>query len=604
MSKTNIILSLLNALGLIFLAGALIFLWWRSNQPEAVYNRGMYSIGKAFSKISQPENLEKLVNYRFTGSLSITGLNGEFRTGNEAIDQACQLHNNDRLEVEASFARETIAGHFQAEAGLNDLLSAQIRLINQADGLDLYFYLEPGPCSEAIMEDISDSPAATAAFGSGLLAGNWWHLSLDELLNYTDSDLEAISDWQITWDEIDQDSTEFYQAISDQAKILSRYLFTGNPANMVIQQDQLIAKHVDFKGTDTHHYSAKLNRANLKKMVADSSQALERLVDPAELADWRDASQDLLAEIDKNANLETETIFEVWVATDTKVLRCLRLSNPDNRQEYIQLEFLLKDDVFTVGFDSNVPDDPVYDNLNKLQLDFDTKTQAINLTFEFTNQDRSYSLKLQSAANETALEIKVPKEYRTVNLQKLIRADQQMRDIDLLAYALGPDIIGHTLDIIADPPPLSVGFGNQCGSGQPARLGNSVCWSDLSYLGLDFYQPSGINPAAMLSTDSDTAGLIPRLATVADGSIEITADGSGPTAGLRVTWPGGGDSPRELEYVPRQADELLVMNGAVCLRFENNETPGQLLWSDNPGRAVIIFRDVITDQISCVDTYY
>ena len=406
MSRTNIILVSLNLVVLVFIGG-LTFWWWRSNQPEAIYNRGMYSIGKALQKISEPDNLEKLANYRFAGNLTVTTPDSSFQTESQAVNKACKF--DDELGFETSLARDTISGHIQAETSLNQSLSARIRLINQAGSLPgLYFYLEPGDCLEAIMAEFGDDPDLVDWFGpNAALAGIWWYLDPEEFF-----DLDEVGNWQAGLSELDQGVTSYSQVASQQAVILSRYLFTDNPDDMIIQRDKLIAKNVDFRGSSTNHYSAKLNYVNLKKMVSENSLALEELIDPAALDDWRAATNDILTEIDRAGGQESNgPPLEVWVDTNTKILRNLRMSNPDNKDEYIQLEFLLRDDVFSIRLDYNLLDIP---DLDLMQVSFDTKTQAVDLQIEMTESDYTISLRLQSVINDTDLRIDIPKDYRRI----------------------------------------------------------------------------------------------------------------------------------------------------------------------------------------------
>ena len=164
------------------------------------------------------------------------------------------------------------------------------------------------------------------------LLGTWLVLDFQDLLERGWLTDESLSSYDLDKELNQEDYEEITLILTDN---LAKYIFTSETENMVLEMDEFLGEE-DFNGKATKKYNTNINKDNFERFLTAlrddfaASNAWEKM--NADQAEPFDLAQEISSEAIAEAAEElTNVKIEVWVDSETKILRNLRLTNQDTK---------------------------------------------------------------------------------------------------------------------------------------------------------------------------------------------------------------------------------------------------------------------------------
>ena len=353
-SNQTLIWSLVGAGILLVLAIVYMLLVWLPNKPGNVYRKGLDSVGTGLQYLITEEFLEGIASTSYSGNLTINTTSivdadikfeGEYDTQNATFNITSDINSS---EIESPISIVLDGRYLGPRAN-----SAPV----------LYFRLDdltiPGEEGDAI----------TDLLDLGDLTDTWWKMDFQELVDQgliTNEDLESLS----FNNETGQDDYEEVALVFINA--LQEYIFTSVTEKMVFGMDQALGQET-FEGTETQKYSTTVNKANFQALIVQMRDGL------AESEMWKKLNADsdiVLSEEISDEDIEEmvdnfikDTEVEIWVDSQSKVLRNMRFRKKDTKSfdygSYVDFGVILEDEITTISIQSTNYSAGACENIDK-----------------------------------------------------------------------------------------------------------------------------------------------------------------------------------------------------------------------------------------------
>lgn len=319
----KLILAGVMSLALLVGAGSYYLFAYLPNTPNNVWRRGMASVGVGLEEIVADGFEQDLSNTDLVGSIEITS----------PVSAKIDLSGN--YDSDGSGALDFDA---DVEEWAEKLAFDMIYSASDVNLPKIYFKTEG-------MQSLVQSYLGGYGLGSSetVLDSQWWLIDFQEIIDTGYVSQEDIDDVLLRNTSGQVSQADYQKLVEAALEATNEYVFTADTDNMVIGIDEFIAKE-DFEGVESHKYTAQLDRTNMKlygRAVRDNLAAagaqeimgldkqLEEYMSDADIDEWVD-DLDL-----------TNTEMYVWVDSDKKVMRNLRISEDGTD---LDVSILLGDD--------------------------------------------------------------------------------------------------------------------------------------------------------------------------------------------------------------------------------------------------------------------
>ncbi|MEM6998095.1 MAG: DUF1720 domain-containing protein [Patescibacteria group bacterium] len=300
-------LLLLSALGYLFI--------YLPNTPENVYRRGMASVGVGLEEIVESSFDSENTSTEYSGQMELT-------IGGEKIS----------AEMDGMIGA---SGASSLNFMINNLLGQNLSLESVGEPLsgeegNTFFRLQG---FESAFAQLGYNPDVNAA-----IDGQWWSISASSVEDFYSDQLGVTLSLSENETLSQAEYEELLKAI---IASLNEYVFTSDTEKMVVEMEEYLDDE-EYEGVDSKKYRAGINRENLKSHLKDARDRLNATsaIDKLQKIDATDTEID--NEVDDIDFEQNE--YYVWVDSDTKVMRNLRITDKDNvDSNYVDLSLLLED---------------------------------------------------------------------------------------------------------------------------------------------------------------------------------------------------------------------------------------------------------------------
>lgn len=181
-------------------------------------------------------------------------------------------------------------------------------------------------------------------------------------------------------------AADVMDAISSNAVVTQKYIFSDDPANAVLEQREVIGKET-VDGRSLYHYKVAINKENAKEYVTKSAEALDK----SKLGVWYKESADepLSKRLDTEGMIksidgvkDTDT-FDLWVDTETKLIYKIRVYDDKDYMD-VGLDYENGDEIpFFVAIKS--PNSSKSDS--NLRMTFNKKNNSVDAQLSIKGAD-------------------------------------------------------------------------------------------------------------------------------------------------------------------------------------------------------------------------
>ena len=407
---------------------AYLMLIYIPNKPENVYRRGLASVGVGLEKIMLETDLFNQINsIRYGGRVDIQM--ADVQDELEDLAEACGWQDQPltrsisgqlegRIDISQSLYADQLA--LSLDSGDQSIAALQIRSIpNPPPNLPkLYFMIEGSDCLADLqdaIQDVLDILDSAQLLEIDQVFDRWWVVDLQQLVDdYAQADplsqLELEQAMEVSQEIIDQYQT-VYQAqqkiVTKFVRLLQKYIFTSDSQQMIFQMGQVLDSNANYKGSDSIKYQVVINRQNYIDFLLEAEAAIRQVEAELELEylqpyDQQTAQSDAEQAADE---FKSTTNIEIWVDTETKILRNIRFTNAD---------------AYSSSND--------FGNYIDFGLKADTDSQTIELEVEAVTLSKQDCSGGYSAANARTADV-CPFYFQDINCQQIADGQASCQDI-------------------------------------------------------------------------------------------------------------------------------------------------------------------------------
>ncbi len=366
-SRKKLIIIIIAILGVLGISG--IVYAYLQNTPENVYKRGIASVGVGAKKLVSKVTEKDLKNTDITGNITVTkpvnasvGIKGYWNVDGQSqltIDTDLQDVASKIEFISTAYDKENLPTFYFKTTKVEDLIQRLLTI---------------GDISSTLGTDLD---------------GVWHKISLQKLVDLgiisLDDTNKAISNKSSL---TQQDYTDIANAIVDAS---TEYIWTSNNDDMAFQMQEYLGDE-EFEGVNSSKYSVNINMNNIRKFIKKARDNIDATGVAKKLGADKPLNTYLSDEdIDREFKDDepNDTVVNIWVAKNSKILRNIRFS-PKNQDQYFDISVLLKD---------GSPEMPL-----RLQWTSTNKQNSGNINFIISVNTDDFTTKISSSATFSNLE--------------------------------------------------------------------------------------------------------------------------------------------------------------------------------------------------------
>ena len=359
------------------------------NKPENIWNSAMANTVSGYDKlVTLVDKTEQPKGYKLTANLKSEGMysaDGSF--------EAQSYENN---------------GKFDAEFGMSGMRVNLEGVMIAEDNADPDLYLKASGLSA-----ISQMFAGTEYADLSYLID-----SIDDQWIYFDRTLLAQTGVNSVMD-VQEDQQAMVDVLKAIGQVNRDYLFSSDKDKAVFDITENVGKE-DKDGRSAYHYKVKANKDNLNKYVDELGNKLSK-------SDALEESQKTqLDKLIKNikSSLEGDTVessnndIDLWVDLKTKLVRSVRISDRDNKDNYMELNMPYDGgDDFPLNLVLKTSEGETEDNVT-MNFVFNPNTYKTSIDYVFDSTSGGENIKLtislEGEPNNNKVDVTKPEGAKSV----------------------------------------------------------------------------------------------------------------------------------------------------------------------------------------------
>ena len=453
------------------------FYLMNKKDPETVYERGLYSTGVGFQKLTESEVLEKITRSEMKGKLSFSatdsGRSWTDYSGVELGDGCSVWRGESELTMDAVMESDDASMNLEYVEQGEKMLSLEARTVSETGSVlpNLYFRFDPkDPCGANLNKlmdifveagETGELPDDIDFHSTSSTTWTWYKVDTDAFYEAAGVDAETIlEDFNLgkNSDPALEVTAEDWAALADAlTKTLSERLFTSDEETAILSKDKVLAENVQFKEEErkTHKYLVSLNADNIVKyaeasfVVFEESAVYKKLInDDEKRKSYREAKQEILDDL-KDPQFKEDVAdlgLILWIDVDRKLIRNMRFFPADdlpagdeeptdkNKLPYQDIGFLVGEDSdFTLSAEVVMPCgmDYVYNDAEYgtdycardaeesmgLEISVNLKEETATYSVYARMEDFILEAELEVATKASGEKIEAPADYKEIKFE-------------------------------------------------------------------------------------------------------------------------------------------------------------------------------------------